>query len=72
MRSTLNPRACKVLLAVPHVEGANIADRERWEGIVLVVPEAAKVFRAMSDAAHNAAGHTAGRQRGIFDQSHCR
>ena len=51
----------KVLLAVEHVAGANIADRERWEGIVLSVTEAAEVFRAMSGAADDAAGHTAGR-----------
>jgi hypothetical protein len=51
----------KVLLAVAHVEGANIADRERWEGIVLSASEAAKVFGAMSDAADDAAGQTAGR-----------
>jgi len=40
-----------VLLAAAHVKGADIADRERWEGIVLSVTEAAGVFRAMSDAA---------------------
>jgi hypothetical protein len=51
----------KVLLAAVHVEGANIADRERWEGIVLSFQEAATVFRAMSDAADDAAGQTAGR-----------
>jgi hypothetical protein len=51
----------KVLLAVAHLEGANIADRERWEGVVLSVTEAAGVFEAMSDAADGAAGHTAGR-----------
>ena len=53
----------KVLLAVSHVEGANIAGRDRWEGIVLSVTEAAEVFRAMSDAADDAAGHTAGHIR---------
>jgi hypothetical protein len=53
----------KVLLAVSHVEGADIAGRERWEGIVLSVSETAEVFRAMSDAADDAAGHTAGRIR---------
>jgi hypothetical protein len=53
----------KVLLAVSHVEGANIAGRERWEGIVLSVTETADVFRAMSDAADDAAGHTAGHIR---------
>jgi len=51
----------KVLLAIEHVEGANIADRERWEGIVLSDPEAAKVFNAMSDAADDTAAQTAGR-----------
>jgi hypothetical protein len=51
----------KVLLAVEHVEGANIADRERWEGIVLSAAETAKVFNAMSGAADDAAGHVAGR-----------
>jgi hypothetical protein len=51
----------KVLLAAAHVEGADIDDRERWEGIVLSVTEAAGVFRAMSDAADDAAGQTAGR-----------
>jgi hypothetical protein len=50
----------KVLLAVEHVEGANVADRERWEGIVLSAAEAAKVFNAMSGAADDAAGHAAG------------
>ena len=49
----------KVLLAVAHVEGANIADRERWEGIVLSEPEAAKLFGAMSDAADGARAHGA-------------
>lgn len=34
--------------------------RFRREGIVLSVTEAAEVFRAMSDAANDAAGHTAG------------
>ena len=51
----------KVLLAVEHVEGADIADRERWEGIVLSAAEAARVFNAMSGAADDAAGHAAGR-----------
>ena len=51
----------KVLLAVEHVEGADLADRERWEGIVLSAAEAAKVFNAMSGAADDAAGHAAGR-----------
>jgi len=51
----------KVLLAIEHVEGANLADRERWEGIVLSAAEAAKVFNAMSGAADDAAGHAAGR-----------
>jgi hypothetical protein len=51
----------KVLLAVEHVEGANIASRERWEGVVLSDPEAAKVFNAMSDAADDTAAQTAGR-----------
>jgi hypothetical protein len=50
----------KVLLAVAHLEGADLAGRERWEGIVLSVPEASGVFKAMSDAADDAAGHTAG------------
>jgi hypothetical protein len=51
----------KVLLAVAHVEGANIADRERWEGIVLSVAEAADVLDVVSDAADDAAGRTGGR-----------
>lgn len=51
----------KVLLAAAHVEGANVANHERWEGIVLSVVEAANVFRAMSGAADNAAAQTAGR-----------
>ena len=51
----------KVLLAIEHVEGADLADRERWEGIVLSAAEAAKVFNAMSGAADDAAGHAAGR-----------
>ena len=51
----------KVLLAIEHVEGADLVDRERWEGIVLSVAEAAKVFNAMSGAADDAAGHAAGR-----------
>ena len=51
----------KVLLALEHVEGADIADRERWEGMVLSAAEAAKVFHAMSGAADDAAGHAAGR-----------
>ena len=53
----------KVLLAVSHVDGADIAGRERWEGIVLSGKETAEVFRAMSDAADDAAGHTAGHIR---------
>src|SRR5215213_2219864 len=53
----------KVLLAVSHVEGGNIAGRERWEGIVLSVTETAEVFRAMSHAADDAAGQTAGHIR---------
>ena len=51
----------RVLLAVSHVEGVDIAGRERWEGIVLSGTETAEVFRAMSDAADDAAGHAAGR-----------
>ena len=51
----------RVLLAVSHVEGVDIAGRERWEGIVLSAAEAAKVFNAMSGAADDAAGHAAGR-----------
>ena len=51
----------KVLLAIEHVEGADLVDRERWEGIVLSAAEAAKVFNAMSGAADDAAGHAAGR-----------
>ena len=50
----------KVLLAVAHLGGADIADRERWEGIVLSVPETAKVFRAMCDAADDTAAQTGG------------
>jgi hypothetical protein len=50
----------KVLLAIEHVEGADLVDRERWEGIVLSAAEAAKVFNAMSGAADDAAGHAAG------------
>jgi hypothetical protein len=46
---------------IEHVEGADLADRERWEGIVLSAAEAAKVFNAMSGAADDAAGHAAGR-----------
>ena len=46
-----------MLLAVSHIEGATIAGRERWEGLVLSVTETAEVFRAMSDAADDAAGH---------------
>jgi hypothetical protein len=51
----------KVLLAVAHVESANIADRERWEGMVLSATEAAEVFGAMSGAADDTAAKTAGR-----------
>jgi hypothetical protein len=41
----------RVPLSHHYVEGADISDRKRWEGIVLSVPEAAKVFGAMSDEA---------------------
>ncbi len=51
----------KVLLSVLHVAGADIAGRERWEGVVLFEPEAKDVFDAMSGSAEDIAGHVAGR-----------
>lgn len=50
----------KVLLAAAHVEGADLAGRETWQGVVLSAAEEDDVFEAMSDAADDAAGHIAG------------
>ena len=50
----------KVLLSVAHVEGADLAGRERWEGVVLSDTEASRVLRAMSDAADDAASQAGG------------
>jgi len=51
----------KVLLAIEHIDGADVADRERWEGVVLSDRERLDVFKAMSDGAEDVAAHIAGR-----------
>ena len=54
----------EVLLAVAFVQGANmdaLADRERWEGIVLTEAERCDFLDAISDGADDAAAHVGGR-----------
>lgn len=51
----------KVLLSVEHIDGADVADRERWEGVVLSDRERLDVFKAMNDGADDVAAHIAGR-----------
>jgi hypothetical protein len=54
----------EVLLSVVYVQGANLAalaDRERWEGIVLTEAERCDFLDALSDGADDAAAHVGGR-----------
>lgn len=51
----------KVLLSVEHIDGADVADRERWEGVVLSDRERLDVFKGMKDGADDVAAHIAGR-----------
>jgi hypothetical protein len=53
----------EVLLAVAFVQGANmdaLADRERWEGLVLTEAEACDFLDAISDGCDDAAAHVGG------------
>jgi hypothetical protein len=48
------------LLSVEHIDGADLADRERWEGVVLSEWERLDVFKAMNHGADDVAAHIAG------------
>ncbi len=53
----------EVLLSLAYVEGAEpaaLADRERWEGIVLTEAERCDFLDAISDGADDAAAHVGG------------
>jgi hypothetical protein len=49
-----------VLLSIHYLGGADIADRERWTGVVLTHAEACDALDMMSDAADDAAAHVGG------------
>jgi len=54
----------EVLLSLAYVDGANmdaLAERERWEGIVLTEAERCDFLDAISDGADDAAAHVGGR-----------
>lgn len=50
----------RTLLCVTHLEGADLAAREIWTGVVLSEEEARDVLERVSDACDEAAGHAAG------------
>lgn len=51
----------KVLLSVTYLKGAELDDRERWEGVILNVAEAWDAIDAVSDGCDDAASRVAGR-----------
>jgi hypothetical protein len=54
----------EVLLSVAYLQGANmgaLADRERWEGVVLSEAERCDFLDSLSDGADDAAAHVGGR-----------
>jgi hypothetical protein len=54
----------EVLLSVAYLQGANmdaLADRQRWEGIVLSEAERCDFLDSLSDGADDAAAHVGGR-----------
>jgi hypothetical protein len=50
----------KVLLSVAYLKGAELDDRERWEGVILNVAEAWDAIDAVSDGCDDAASRVAG------------
>lgn len=50
----------RVALSLAYVEGANLAGRERWEGIILSPEEAGQVLNGLSDAADDVAAKVGG------------
>lgn len=53
----------RVAVSVVHLDGIDLGDRVRWEGVILTEAEACDALDRISDAADEAAGHVAGRIR---------
>jgi hypothetical protein len=51
----------RVLLSLHYVEGADISDREKWTGIVLIEEERFDVLASVADRADDAAAHVGGK-----------
>lgn len=51
----------RVAVSIVHLDGIDIGDRVRWEGVVLSEAEACDALDRVSDASDEAAGHVAGR-----------
>jgi hypothetical protein len=51
----------KVLLSLAYLKGAELDDRERWEGVILNVAEAWNAIDAVADGCDDAASRVAGR-----------
>ena len=51
----------RVAVSIVHLDGVNLGDRVRWEGVILTEAEACDALDRVSDASDEAAGHVAGR-----------
>jgi hypothetical protein len=51
----------KIILAVAHLAGCDLSDRERWEGVVLSDTERGYAIDHLADLFEDAAARTAGR-----------
>jgi hypothetical protein len=53
----------RVAVSIVHLDGIDLGDRVRWEGVILTEAEACDALDRVSDASDEAAGHVAGRIR---------